>query len=233
MLICVHPWLLARGAKREGGHSCLLVSLRGLPGLVRVFRAFRGRPCGASRKSLRRYDQRHRPGSPDPSYRCTAFIRVDPCASVVAPRGAKREGGHSCPLVSIRGCPALSVFSVCSVGDLAGDGARGQAETCNGPEGNGTSDKEGATGDAARGRPSARGQIQQSIADESPSRVAGFGLTPSDRTPSAGLSRDMGHWILGGCRFRPTPSTRLLPQRFPESYRGGEKRSAAVRGNSV
>ena len=73
-----------------------------------------------------------------------------------------------------------SVFSVCSVGDLAGDGARGQAETCNGPEGNGTSDKEGATGDAARGRPSARGQIQQSIADESPSRVAGFGLTPSE-----------------------------------------------------
>ena len=96
-----------RGAIREGGHSCLLVSLRGLPGLVRVFRAFRGRPCGASRKSLRRYDQRHRPGSPDPSYRCTAFIRVDPCASVVAPRGAIRERGHSCLLVSLRGLPGL------------------------------------------------------------------------------------------------------------------------------
>ena len=64
-----------RGASRERIHSCPLVSLRGLPGLVRVFRAFRGRPCGASRKSLRRYPQRHRPGSPDPSYRCTAFIR--------------------------------------------------------------------------------------------------------------------------------------------------------------
>jgi len=96
-----------RGAIRERGHSCLLVSLRGLPGLVRVFRAFRGRPCGASRKSLRRYDQRHRPGSPDPSYRCTAFIRVDPCASVVAPRGASRERGHSCLLVSLRGLPGL------------------------------------------------------------------------------------------------------------------------------
>ena len=105
-----------RGAIRERGHSCLLVSLRGLPGLVRVFRAFRGRPCGASRKSLRRYAQRHRPGSPDPSYRCTAFIRVDPCASVVAPRGASREHIHSCPLVSLRGWSASSVFSVPSVG---------------------------------------------------------------------------------------------------------------------
>ena len=43
-------------------------------------------------------------------------IRVHPW---LHPRGAIEERVHSCPLVSLRGCPATSVFSVRSVGDLA------------------------------------------------------------------------------------------------------------------
>ncbi len=51
---------------------------------------------GPGRRTLRPYVFRHRPGSPDPGYKRTPFIRVDSCPSVVAPSRSD-SGAHQEP----------------------------------------------------------------------------------------------------------------------------------------
>ena len=48
-------------------------------------------PSPGLRRTRRRYVCRYSPGSPDPGYKRTAFIRVDSCPSVVAPSRSHSE----------------------------------------------------------------------------------------------------------------------------------------------